>query len=233
MLTAPPSTPNTHTAGVTTLAPEIVEAVKPSTWQTDSGEQRTTYWIKLVNETGERELPCYDPRGADLKTDAELPEGWEVKTSKAGKLYLAAPKASGGGGWAGKGQAAWANTEAGQRWNDERVDRRRAMELAIAFLQLAAAKHDTGEISAALRDTVAEDIFAWLRKNLDVSVSSDSSKGRDAAKADTPLDEGGVEPGEASSPSSTNCIICGKEWGPAKTGSGKRVCVAGHVERFG
>ena len=117
------------------MTAEIVEAVKESHWMKD-GVETTTYWVTLVDGVGQREVPCYDPRGKDLKEDSPLPEGWEVKTSKAGKLYLAAPKqSSGGGGRAGQAfgaPAAWRNTEAGAKYEQERMDRRTALMQAVA-----------------------------------------------------------------------------------------------------
>jgi hypothetical protein len=133
---------------------DIVERIKVSDWIADGGEQRTTYWVTLVNETGQREVPCYDPRGKDLKEDAPLPEGWEVKTSKAGKPYLAAPRAGGGGGGSKRDYVPrHGDTAEGFRENDERVDRRKALELAVAA---------DGEWYWN-----AEKFYEWLRKTVD------------------------------------------------------------------
>jgi hypothetical protein len=184
---------------------DIVEKVKASEWMADGGEQRTTYWVTLVNETGQREVPCYDPRGKDLKEDAPLPEGWEVKTSKAGKPYLAAPKVSGGGGWTGGSgrsagaSAAWRNTEAGAKWEDERVDRRRALEQAVAWWAAVQA----GTLDENLR--IADAFYAWLRESVSGPLGAEpplpapvTARSQAAAGivggADTPSDEGGGQP---------------------------------------
>jgi hypothetical protein len=176
---------------------EIVEAVKESQWMKD-GVEATTYWVTLVDGVGQREVPCYDPRGKDLKEDAPLHEGWDVKTSKAGKLYLAAPRQSSGGGLTGSGRpgspatTAWRNTEAGAKYEDERVDRRRALEQAVA----------------ANPDSVlglAETFYAWLRESVSagtgaVGLIADGKAGSGDANtrpADTPSDEGG---GQLNSP---------------------------------
>lgn len=177
------------------------------------GEMVTTYYVTLVDATGEREVPSYSPLGKDLKEDAPLPDGWEVKTSQKGKLYLAAPKAAGGGGKKDftPRPAAWANTEEGEKYVQERMDRRTALMQAIA-LGPGDVEYRTSEIIA-----LAEYWYAWLRKNLDVSAprtgdapshvaQRQGTAGTQAAPpvgADTPLDGAGVEPGEASSPPSS------------------------------
>ena len=162
---------------------ELVEATRASNWKADGVEQRTTYWVTLVSDVGQREVPCYDARGAELKTDADLPPGWEVKTSKAGKLYLAAPRPTGGGG-GGQRQAAWANTEEGERFVQERMDRRTALMQAVT-------------VGSGITTELADKFYSWLRKNLDVSaprVSRTASPARDLVVeggrvgADTPLD---------------------------------------------
>jgi hypothetical protein len=141
---------------------EIVEAVKESQWMKD-GVEATTYWVTLVDGVGQREVPCYDPRGKDLKEDAPLPEGWEVKTSKAGKLYLAAPRQSSGGGVRGTGPnpaslAAWRNTEAGAKYEQERMDRRTALMQAVAL---------RADVTQEPVKDIANSFYAWLRESVD------------------------------------------------------------------
>ena len=52
-------------------------------------------------EGREKNVPCYDAKAAALKMDAPLPEGWEIRQSKAGKDYLAPPRQPGFGGGGG------------------------------------------------------------------------------------------------------------------------------------
>jgi hypothetical protein len=231
------------------------------------GVEATTYWVTLVDGVGQREVPCYDPRGKDLKEDAPLPEGWEVKTSKAGKLYLAAPRQSSGGGVRGTGPnpaslAAWRNTEAGAKYEQERMDRRTALMQAV---QVWTERGERVEPNYYYTD-LARDFYAWLRESVSAprvggapatsgaprepsgEVKTDSQSQR--VGADTPSDEGGEQSHspthrEAASPSSStldaiaaisvaaNACHCGQPWGPNTTASGKHVCLAGHVERLG
>jgi hypothetical protein len=161
---------------------EIVEAVKESQWMKD-GVEATTYWVTLVDGVGQREVPCYDPRGKDLKEDAPLPEGWEVKTSKAGKLYLAAPRTTTTGGrsasFGGSPQAAWRNTEAGAKYEQERMDRRTALMQAVAWRSVGAP--DFLEW--------AEVFYAFLRES--VSAPTEGSKTRNPGVAGTAPDQPG------------------------------------------
>jgi hypothetical protein len=136
---------------------DIVEQIKVEKWTNRDGEDVTSYRVSLVNETGQREVPCYSPLGKDLKEDAPLPEGWEVKTSKAGKPYLAAPRlTSGGGERAGRlasAPTAWRNTEAGAKYEQERMDRRTALMQAVA-------------IGSGITTELAEKFYAWLRESV-------------------------------------------------------------------
>jgi hypothetical protein len=129
---------------------DIVERIKVEKWTNRDGEDVTSYKVTLVNETGQREVPCYSPLGKDLKEDTPLPEGWEVKTSKAGKPYLAAPRVSGGGRSVGAAPAAWRNTEAGAKYEQERMDRRTALMQAVA-------------IGSGITTELAEKFYQWLR----------------------------------------------------------------------
>jgi len=132
---------------------DIVERIKVEKWTNRDGEDVTSYRVTLVNETGQREVPCYSPLGKDLKEDAPLPEGWEVKTSKAGKPYLAAPRASGGGRSVGAAPAAWRNTESGAKYEQERMDRRTALMQAVA-------------IGSGITTELAEKFYTWLRESV-------------------------------------------------------------------
>jgi len=134
---------------------DIVERIKVEKWTNRDGEDVTSYRVTLVNETGQREVPCYSPLGKDLKEDAPLPEGWEVKTSKAGKLYLATPRLTSGGGRSGATglSTAWRNTEAGAKYEQERMDRRTALMQAVA-------------IGSGITTELAEKFYQWLRESV-------------------------------------------------------------------
>jgi hypothetical protein len=231
------------------MATEIVERVKSETWTNRDGEDVTSYRVTLVSDVGQREVPCYDPRGKDLIEDAPVPDGWEVKTSKAGKLYLAAPKAAISGGFRSSGApAAWRNTEPGAKYEQERMDRRTALMQAAEMQRVQPDRADWWELS--------NQFYAWLRQSVSAPrvVAGGTSEavaaparapGGEAVKpgevgADTPSDGGGddrsyrdddVKARTASPPSDTTCH-CGQAWGPNTTATGKRVCVGGHVEKF-
>lgn len=132
----------------------MITSIRPSVWKTDEGEERTTWWVALEGLAGE--VPCYDPRAAEaLKVGQPLPDGWEVRTSKQGKPYLApsrAARSAGGGG----GAAAWRNTREGHEAEQERMDRRTALMQAVALVGPGTA------IGEALR--AAGQLYAWLRE---------------------------------------------------------------------
>jgi len=234
---------------------ELVERVKSETWTNRDNEEVTSYRITLVDGAGQREVPCYDPRGRELVEDAPLPDGWEVKASKAGKLYLAPPRVGGSTSSRGGISAAWRNTEAGAKYEQERMDRRTALMQAVAL--------DSGIVTE-----LAEKFYRWLRQSVSapgasglIGSGSPGSPSRvlpDAGRgADTLSDEGGVSggteasgtggtkaPRDASTPPSSpshaekwtpelGCPTCHQAWGPNTTATGKRVCVGGHVERMG
>jgi hypothetical protein len=176
---------------------DIVERIKVGApWTNDKGEQVVVYRVTLVNETGQREVPCYSPLGKDLKEDTPLPEGWEVKTSKAGKPYLAAPRVSGGGRSVGAAPAAWRNTEAGAKYEQERMDRRTALMQAVALHGSPATDHAPGVLNDA------DEFYAWLRQSVSAPREAgmvrrpDGRAGVDVG-ADTPSDGGG---GQLNSP---------------------------------
>jgi hypothetical protein len=143
---------------------DIVERIKVEKWTNRDGEDVTSYRVTLVNETGQREVPCYSPLGKDLKEDAPLPEGWEVKTSKAGKPYLAAPRVSGGGRSVGAAPAAWRNTEAGAKYEQERMDRRTALMQATVLAHAVGTDAPSPSLGIA---AYADAFYAWLRQSVD------------------------------------------------------------------
>jgi len=235
---------------------EIVERVKSETWTNRDNEEVTSYRVTLVDGAGQREVPCYDPRGRDLAEDAPLPDGWEVRMSKAGKLYLAAPKPPTSGGYrSGGAPAAWRNTEAGAKYEQERMDRRTALMQAVA-------------IGSGITTDLAEKFYRWLRESVSAPggeqplkpVVRDSALDRPVPGADTPVGEGGGSgyedrevAGKAADDPAKNletappppvpshaekwtpeagCPTCHQAWGPNTTATGKRVCVGGHVEKF-
>ena len=132
---------------------DIVERIKVEKWTNRDGKDVISYRVTLVNETGQRDVPCYSLLGKDLKEDAPLPDGWEVKISKAGKPYLAAPRVSGGGRSVGAAPAAWRNTEAGAKYEQERMDRRTALMQAVA-------------IGSGITTELAEKFYQWLRESI-------------------------------------------------------------------
>jgi hypothetical protein len=132
---------------------DIVERIKVEKWTNRDGEDVVSYRVSLINETGQRDVPCYDPRGKELKEDAPLPEGWEVKTSKAGKPYLAAPKSASSGGWRSSAPTEWRKTEAGFKYEQERVDRRAALDKAVA-------------VGSGITTELAEKFYQWLRESV-------------------------------------------------------------------
>jgi hypothetical protein len=161
------------------------------------GVEATTYWVTLVDSVGQREVPCYDPRGKDLKEDAPLPEGWEVKTSKAGKPYLAAPRVSGGGGGSGRSvsgpSTAWRNTEAGAKYEQERMDRRTALMQAVATDHYAT-EHDMRTLGVK---GYADEFYAWLRRSVGGEALAGvrgSNQLSSAVSPPTTMDEGGGQP---------------------------------------
>jgi hypothetical protein len=122
-----------------------VTGIRESQWD-KNGEIVTTYWIGLDG----KEVPSYDAAAKNLKLNEALPEGWEVRQSKAGKDYLK-PPGKGGGGGKGFGPAAWRNTEVGARAEQ------RSIHASVALTQAVAATVDPGSVLAW-----ADKFFAWL-----------------------------------------------------------------------
>lgn len=102
-----------------------VTGVRESVWQKD-GQDVTTYYVSIE---GCPDVPCYDAKAKELETGKPLPDGWQVTTSKAGKEYLKPPGQQRGG--RGPYVPKWTDTEVGAKWADARIDRRRALELAV------------------------------------------------------------------------------------------------------
>ncbi|HWP38365.1 MAG TPA: hypothetical protein VNL18_12510 [Gemmatimonadales bacterium] len=191
-----------------------VGGVRRDDWTTPEGERKTRYWVYLE---GEGEVPCYDPRAAEFQPGAELPEGWEIRTSQNGKRYLGPPKKGRDGkSWT----PAWSNTQEGQAYEQERMDRRTALMQAVAY-------SSGGSLEELL--SIADVFYSWLRQNQNSAaaplVASPSMPAADAAAP------GADSAALTSTASGDRCPSCGDEWGSRRTPSGKRLCVNGHVER--
>lgn len=156
-----------------------VTGVRESEWKKDDGTSTTTYWVTI--EGREKDVPCYDERAKDL-AGKPIPEGWEVKQSKAGKDYLAPPRASRGGGSGGGGFAAYRNTKEGQHYEQERMDRR------TAAMQAMAGK-DTFDLY------LAEQIYSWLRASEGAAEVTTSVTTSRKAGTDNPVRAVTVEQG--------------------------------------
>ena len=76
--------------------PAKVLSLKQDDFKGADGSMVTCWKVELDTKTNP--IPCYSALAGDLKVGDPLPEGWEVKVSKAGKDYLAVPKAPKGGG---------------------------------------------------------------------------------------------------------------------------------------
>lgn len=127
-----------------------VTSLRRSDWTTQEGESRTAWHVSL---DGGPEVPCYDARAAQWQVGQDLPPGWEVRTSQAGKRYLAGPREQ----RRTSAAAAWRSTSAGFAAEQERMDRRTALMQAVALVAGTGAA-----IGEALR--VAEEMYAWLRE---------------------------------------------------------------------
>jgi hypothetical protein len=147
-------------------------------WQNGDG---VTYWVTLDDRT--EDVPCYDDKAAALEVHKPLPDGWEVKKSKAGKDYLSPPRAARGGGGGGFA-AAYRNTREGFEAEQDSIHRSVALKLALKY------------------DRDFHDLYALL-SGVAVATVSDNGEAQTS-----PSTSGGVEPdGEAGSTSSvTPCL---------------------------
>jgi len=124
----------------------FVTGVRESTWQKD-GQDIVTYFVTIDT----KEVACYDAKAKELKLDAPLPEGWEVRQSAKGKDYLKPP---GGGGRGGAAMpAAFRNTKEGQALEQASIHRSVALTQAVAM----------GANAPWVK--VADDMYAWLRQS--------------------------------------------------------------------
>lgn len=132
--------------------------VAESKWVKD-GKDMTTWYVTLDDRT--ENVPCYDERAKSFVSGAPLPEGFEITKSKAGKDYLKAPGQAGGSRGGGGYAQAWRNSEAGERFNQERMNRRTALMQAVAAVENII---DMRELLV-----VAGDLYAWLEQDSPVS----------------------------------------------------------------
>jgi hypothetical protein len=151
-----------------------VLGVKESTWKKD-GQDVTSWWVTLDDRTDD--VPCYDEQAKTLKEHEPLPDGWEVKTSKAGKDYLAPPRAARGGGGGGFA-AAFRNTKEGQAVEQDMMNRRTALMQAVTLW--------TNEHGEETLIDVAQLLYVWLTDTRYVS----------GAAVATVSDNGGVKASE-------------------------------------
>lgn len=190
----------------------------------------------LVMDSGERVWTPDRAKAQDL-VGRPIPEAWTQKQGEYGPQAFPPREGKPAGG-----KPAWANTEEGEKYVQERMDRRTALMQAVLVYQ------GSGDSLDVLN--LAPKLYAWLRDVSPAPAPATSSANSGVCPGDTPLDGGGESIGEAP-PSPPikhtveewsseiekhfpmpNCPICGKEWGPNTTSTGKRVCVQGHVERF-
>jgi hypothetical protein len=126
-----------------------VETVTPREWDKD-GEKVVTYWVKLTDR--EKDVPCYQASILDLKLGEPLPEGWEIRQSKAGKDYLAPPRKPGSGSGSGRREMS----------PSERAEIRAevALKAAVEFFGDRAAVQTN--LAGVLR--VADEMYEWISK---------------------------------------------------------------------
>ena len=136
--------------------PAKVLSLKQDDFKGSDGNMVTCWKVELDDKTNP--VPCYSGEAANLKIGEPLPDGWEVKVSKAGKDYLAVPKASKGG----FGASSWYNSEAGVRFTQERMDRRTALMQAVELSKREGMQSTVmtwPESVAAVSDA----FYEWLR----------------------------------------------------------------------
>lgn len=93
-----------------------------------------------------------DAELVDKTAPGPLPDGWTVREGDYGPI-LNPPRQARPGGAGPGGVAAWRNTAEGQKYEQERMDRRTALMQAVSM------KVDIGDTL-----TLANDYYEWLRK---------------------------------------------------------------------
>jgi len=127
-----------------------IETVTPREWDKD-GEKVVTYWVKLTDR--EKDVPCYQASILDLKLGEPLPEGWEIRQSKAGKDYLAPPRKPGSGS-GGSGRREMSPSERAE------IRAEVALKAAVEFFGDRAAVQTN--LAGVLR--VADEMYEWISK---------------------------------------------------------------------
>jgi hypothetical protein len=137
-----------------------VLAFKPNPKKPEQGFVRLAEMIDVQTDDGRKEqvqgetVEAWTPEIAKVPdlVGKELPDGWTLRDGPKGKQLLP-PKVKGEGL-----RAAWANTEEGEKYVQERMDRRTALMQAVA--SLAAGPRDRTE------KDLADFFYAWLRKSV-------------------------------------------------------------------
>ena len=132
----------------------VVRAIRESDWDKDG----TIVKVSNVAFLDGTEVPGYDlPPG--LVIGKELPDGWAVADSKAGKKYIKAPRPGGGGK---AFSVAHRNSKEGQAYEQERMDRRTAAMQAT--------------FEGNFNVVAANVIYSWLRATSTTDVVSTGEK---------------------------------------------------------
>jgi hypothetical protein len=175
-----------------------VLAFKPNPRKPDQGFVRLTEMIDVQTVDGHKEqvegeiIEAWTPEVAKVAelVGKELPDGWTLRDGPKGKQLLP-PKARGEGP-----RAAWANTEEGQKYVQERMDRRTA--LMTAGEQWG---QDHGAMGTGNVLSWAEDFYGWLRESVSGGPppkASTSAAGVSPPQGDAqgpPSDTSNVSPG--------------------------------------
>lgn len=128
--------------------------------------------VMVKDEAGQREAICFST-DADRLTPGPMPEGWKLESGgvwddgrpKSPKLV---PPGGGAPGVGGKKpfETSWRNTEAGFRYEQERMDRRtaamKATDVAVARWKEAGMTTEA-RIVSPFDEGLADKIYNWLR----------------------------------------------------------------------
>ncbi len=127
-----------------------VLALKEDSFDGSDGTRVVCWKVELDDKTNP--IPCYSAEASTLVVGEPLPAGWEVKVSAKGKDYLAVPKSNKGGSG---GAAAFRNTEAGFRAEQDSISRSVALKAAVDLAK---------DATAPLVLVDAELFYLWLRQ---------------------------------------------------------------------
>jgi len=178
-----------------------VLAFKPNPRKPDQGFVRLTEMVDVQTDDGRKEqvegeiIEAWTPEIAKIPDliGKELPDGWTLRDGPKGKQLLP-PKAKGEGP-----RAAWANTEEGQKYVQERMDRRTALMQAVAYLNIAGDALNLKALKGdwILVDSIADQIYAWLRQSVSDGPPPKASTG--AAGVSPPQGDAQGPPSDTSS----------------------------------